>query len=179
MIEIWILVGITVALIIGTCLFKFKIEKRPEVDTPLQKNSIYNHNPDNLTREIRYMDRLNGYEFEDYTAWLLKRNGFIGIKQTGKDHDYGLDMLAYKDHIAYGIQCKHYKNWRIGRKTIKHTADGAHFYGTQKAVVMTNTRFSREAVRAHKFFNVELWGRSILIKMIKHAITNYCPKHQD
>ncbi|XIF20000.1 MAG: restriction endonuclease [Acetilactobacillus jinshanensis] len=159
MIEIWGLIIITIALIIGIWLFKYKIEKRPEVDASLQENSVLDHVPQNLIAEIKYMDRLNGYEFEDYTAWLLRLNGFVRIKQTNKNHDNGLDVLASVHQTTYGIQCKHYKKRRIRRQVIKHTADGAHFYGTQRAVVLTNTRFSREAVRSRKFFHVELWGR--------------------
>ena len=124
-----------------------------------------------LSAEVKRMDQLNGYDFEDYCAWLLKRNGFIGVKQTGKDHDCGLDLLAYRHHVKYGIQCKHYKKRKVNRHTIKQTADGAHYYHVQRAIVLTNSRFSREAVRDRKFFHVRLWNRRILITLIQRAMS--------
>lgn len=120
-----------------------------------------------LSKEIAKMDGLNGYEFEDYVARLLKKCHFDHVVQTDKDDDGGLDVLAEFNHVKYGFQCKHYKKRQVNRKVLKTTADGARYYHVQKPVVITNRYFSQNARDYQKFFNVELWDRSKLIRLIK------------
>ena len=123
-----------------------------------------------LSQEVAKMDHLNGYEFEDYVALLLKKRHFKHIVQTNKNDDGGLDVLAEFNHVKYGFQCKHYKNRQVDRKVLKTTADGANYYHVQKPVIITNRYFSKHARAYQKFFRVELWDRTKLIQLIKKTL---------
>lgn len=55
-------------------------------------------------------DRMNGWEFEEYVAELLVRNGYHNVEVTKGSGDQGVDILAQKDDVSYAIQCKHYES---------------------------------------------------------------------
>lgn len=63
-------------------------------------------------------DKMTGYEFERFCAELLKVNGFVDVKITKGSGDQGIDIIARKDDIKYGIQCKCYDS-DIGNKSVQ------------------------------------------------------------
>jgi hypothetical protein len=54
------------------------------------------------------VDTMNGMQFERYVAKLLPSLGFKHISMTEK-YDYGVDIIAIKEGVAWGIQVKRYK----------------------------------------------------------------------
>ena len=51
-------------------------------------------------------DKMNGYEFEEYAARYLKRNGYSKITVTKASRDFGVDLIAKKHRTTYAVQCK-------------------------------------------------------------------------
>ena len=58
--------------------------------------------------EPELIDELEGHDFENYCASLLEKNHFQNVQVTKGSGDFGLDILAEKDGVTYGIQCKRY-----------------------------------------------------------------------
>ena len=56
--------------------------------------------------EVKELDEMEGHDFEYYCADLLKKRGFVDVTVTKGSGDYGVDVLAEKDGVTYGIQCK-------------------------------------------------------------------------
>jgi HJR/Mrr/RecB family endonuclease len=65
----------------------------------------YNSKKDNVT--AKDIDSLSGIKFEHYVANLLKAKGYTNVRLTEK-YDYGVDIIADKDGIKWGIQIKKY-----------------------------------------------------------------------
>ena len=49
------------------------------------------------------MDEMEGLEFEYFCAQLLRQNGFCEVEVTKGSGDYGIDILAEKDGVSYGM----------------------------------------------------------------------------
>ena len=77
---------------------------------------------------------MDGYQFEEQCAIILKRKHFSKIEVTKSSGDQGVDIIAYKHRKKYGIQCKYYT-----------------------VIVMTNTTFTRSAIELAEKLDVELW----------------------
>ena len=50
---------------------------------------------------------MDGYQFEEQCAIILKRKHFSKIEVTKSSGDQGVDIIAYKHRKKYGIQCKY------------------------------------------------------------------------
>lgn len=106
----------------------------------------------------RDFDNMDGWEFERWCAEWLRQNGFANVQVTSGSGDYGIDIIAHKNHVKYGIQCKRYEG-TVGWHAVEEARAGAEYWGCQKAVVLTNSTFTKQAVEGAGRIGVELWDR--------------------
>lgn len=119
--------------------------------------------PWDVKDDVNHMD---GYAFEYYCAALLIQNGYDNVEVTKGSGDQGIDILAYKDGIKYGIQCKCYSS-DVGNKAVQEAFAGKTFYNCHVAVVLTNQHFTKSAKELAKSNQVLLWDREKLDDLIK------------
>ena len=99
---------------------------------------------------------MDGLQFEHRCAELLRYRGFHKVTVTKGSGDQGVDILAQKNGLKYGIQCKYYSH-PVGNKAIQEAYAGADFYDCDAAMVMTNNTFTRAARELAEKLEVELW----------------------
>src|SRR5688572_5583966 len=56
---------------------------------------------------LRDVDTMDGIAFECHIAELLTENGYTNVSLTER-YDYGVDIIAEKDGVRWGIQAKRY-----------------------------------------------------------------------
>jgi len=116
--------------------------------------------------EVNELDEIEGHDFEYYCAELLKKRGFIDVVVTKGSGDYGVDVLAEKDGVTYGIQCKAYTT-PVGVKAVQEAFAGKEYYDRMVGAVLTNQYFTKPAVEAAKKLKILLWDRGYLDSMIE------------
>ena len=114
-------------------------------------------------------DNMDGHTFEHYCADLLSKNGFTDIEVTKGSGDQGIDVIAFKDGMKYGIQCKCYAS-DIGNKAVQEAYAGKEYYHCHIAAVLTNRHFTRSARQLSESNNVLLWDREKLEELINNSI---------
>lgn len=142
------------------------IEKMEE---SLKKTRIENHA--SSKQKNHDFDNMDGHEFESFCATLLKRNGFKNVSVTKGSGDQGIDVLATKDGIKYGIQCKCYSS-EVGNKAVQEAFSGKTFYNRHVGVVLTNNYFTPSAKELAEKNGIILWDRKRLLKMIELSSHN-------
>ena len=116
--------------------------------------------------ETNELDEIEGHDFEYYCAELLKKRGFIDVVVTKGSGDYGVDVLAEKDGVTYGIQCKAYTT-PVGVKAVQEAYAGKEYYDRMVGAVLTNQYFTTPAVEAAKKLKILLWDRGYLESMLE------------
>lgn len=107
------------------------------------------------------VDDLEGHDFEYYCADLLEQRGFQEVEVTKGSGDFGIDILAEKDGVSYGIQCKCYQG-PVGVSAVQEAYAGKDFYDRMVGAVMTNQYFTAPAVEAARKLKVMLWDRDYI-----------------
>ena len=123
----------------------------------------------NKYSDLENIDGLTGIEFEEFIADLLKYLGYEYAETTQESGDYGIDVIAIKDDIKYGIQCKNYAQ-PVGNKAIQEAYSGKTYYNCHVAIVITNSYFTSNAIKQAEKSNVVLWDRSKLEEIVKRLI---------
>lgn len=118
--------------------------------------------------QVPVYDTMEGHDFEYYCADLLRNNGFCNVSVTQGSGDQGIDVLAEKGGIKYGIQCKCYSK-DIGNKAVQEAFAGKTFYHCHVAAVLTNRYFTRSAKELANINQVLLWDRDQLEKFISNS----------
>ena len=104
------------------------------------------------------IDSMDGLQFEHYCSDLLREIGFSDVTLTPASGDYGVDVLAKKDGVTYGIQCKCYAD-KVGNHAVQEALAGSQFYHRMVAAVLTNNYFTAAAIESARKMNVLLWDR--------------------
>ena len=118
-----------------------------------------------LVRRFRYrnIDTMDGLVFEHYVAALLKTQGFQNVSLTEK-YDYGVDIIAEKDGIRWGVQVKRYSGL-VKAAAVRQVVTGLNIYGCDQAMVVTNSTFSTVAQKLARSNNCVLVDRNKLDKL--------------
>ncbi len=111
-------------------------------------------------------DALDGHQFEEFCAAVLRKNGYTDVTVTKESGDQGIDIIAIKNGLKYAIQCKCYKS-NIGNKAVQEAYTGARFYDCPVGVVLTNRDFTKAARTLANKNGVLLWNRDYLQKLLR------------
>lgn len=114
------------------------------------------------------MDLMDGHEFEEFCAVVLRGNGFNNVEVTKSSGDFGIDILAEKEGITYAIQCKCYSD-KVGNHAVQEAYSGARYYKRMVPAVMTNQYFTDAAKETARETGVLLWDKNKLEDMIQKA----------
>lgn len=117
-------------------------------------------------RTTDLFEDMEGHDFEYFCADLLRRRGFTEVEVTKGSGDYGVDILAEKDGVTYGIQCKRYTS-PVGVKAIQEAYAGRDYYDRMVGAVMTNQYFTSPAVEAAKKLKILLWDGGYIESMME------------
>lgn len=107
------------------------------------------------------LSTMAGEQFEQCIASTLRRDGHF-VKLTPKSGDYGVDIIM-DNHVA--IQCKRYSG-NVGLKAVQEVYAGMRHYGCERAIVATNSKFTKSAIQLANELGVTLWDGRAVQKMM-------------
>jgi HJR/Mrr/RecB family endonuclease len=111
---------------------------------------------------IQPIDNMTGLEFERFVANKLKEQGYTEVKIT-EEYDLGVDIIAEKDGLRWGIQVKRYFGL-VGANAVRQVVTALRYYGCNRAMVVTNSLFSQVAIKLAACNKCKLIDRSLLLK---------------
>lgn len=87
---------------------------------------------------------MNGHEYEYQVAKYLRGHGYTGVTVTKGSGDFGVDVIAHKGGHKYAVQCKYYSN-SVGLSAVQEAVTGMAYYKCDRAMVVTNSSFTKAA----------------------------------
>ena len=127
---------------------------------------LYHHHFRFRDLKMESVDIMEGEKFEEFCAYLLKRNGFKRIQLTQASGDQGIDIIAQKKGQSFGFQCKRYTGF-VGNKAVQEVWAGHHYYQLDQAAVITNSEFSDSAIALADDLGVMLIDRKKLKRLMR------------
>ncbi len=110
-----------------------------------------------------------GYTFEKYIAEVFSRLGYeVKLNQFIPGHCvvYEIDFMAEKGKFVYVAECKYHKEGKVDLQVV--LADSARFNDilesgslgkkAVKSIIVTNTKFTTEAIKYSECKNIDLLG---------------------
>jgi restriction system protein len=120
--------------------------------------------------DIGDFTKLEGHEFEEYLKTLFKLLGYTVIR-TPLVGDQGADLIMSKNGEKTVVQAKKY-NGKVSNSAIQEIVAAKNHYKADKAIVVTNSSFTKSAIDLALTNNVELWDGLKLKNIIKNLKTN-------
>ncbi len=122
-----------------------------------------------LTREFissspQKFSNLTGYDFEGLIHRLFEAMTY-SVQQVGKVGDQGGDLIANKEQERLLIQAKCWST-SVGNSAVQQAVAAKNHYDCNKAIVVTTSNFTREAIELARTNNVELISKKRLQEML-------------
>ncbi|MBE4910186.1 restriction endonuclease [Bacillus luteolus] len=116
---------------------------------------------------INDVDLMTGEEFEKFVSSLFEKMGYR-TEQTKISGDQGIDVIAEKNAMKIGIQAKRYSG-TVSNSAIQEVVAGVNYYNLSKGLVITNSRFSKSAIKLAEANKIVLWDRTLLVEKINEV----------
>jgi restriction system protein len=113
---------------------------------------------------IAEIDGLSGVEFEHRLKSLYEYLGYE-VETTATSGDFGADLVLVKDGERSVLQAKRYAG-RVGLESVQQAVGALAHYGASKAVVASNSYFTKAARQLAASNNVELIDRDRLTMLL-------------
>lgn len=110
------------------------------------------------------IDKMNGIQFEKFLSLLFIELGYKS-KITKASGDFGADLIISKDGIKTVVQAKRYSS-KVGIKAVQEVVSSMNYYKASKAMVVTNSYFSKAAIELAQSNNVEMVDRDRLVDIL-------------
>lgn len=110
----------------------------------------------NISKRIK-----DGYRYEQWCKWYLRMHGYHFVRLTKKSGDFGADIVCRSPILLIKtvVQCKHY-NHAVGVDAVQQIVAAKYPYHAHRAIVMTNSTYTRQAVKLAKECRVKLlWSK--------------------
>jgi restriction system protein len=108
------------------------------------------------------IDRMGGHEFEAKLALMFRSLGYRAEIVGSNGGDYGGDLVVSKGGTRTIVQAKCWKK-NVGVKAIQEAVAAKAMYRAEEAMVVTNSRFTKQAHELARKNRVKLWGRDELV----------------
>lgn len=127
-----------------------------------------NDDMDALYNTAISIENMSGTDFEHFCADLLRVNGYTDVQITAGAGDHGIDIIAQKDDMKWGFQCKRWgAETHIGNDVVRDTFAGKAFYHCDIAAIIATTQFTRKAEEYARETGILLWGQDKLYRLME------------
>jgi HJR/Mrr/RecB family endonuclease len=101
------------------------------------------------------LDQMSGVQFEFFLLKFFQHCGY-NAEKTPVSNDFGADLIIEDYRGRCVIQAKRQRG-TVGITAVQEVNLAKSFYQANKAMVITNSKFSNQAVKAANKSNIELW----------------------
>jgi hypothetical protein len=95
-------------------------------------------------RLMAEVDAMSGVEFEDRLATAFADLGYR-VQTTAGSGDFGADLLVERDRVLTVVQAKRYEG-AVGIGAVQEVIGARRYYAAERAMVVTNSRFTPAAL---------------------------------
>lgn len=129
-----------------------------------KEESITRESIKNEPRKFAILSK-DGSEFEKLLYRLFSAMGYKA-QVIGRSGDQGGDLIANKNGERILIQAKCYRDWSTGNAAVQQVVAALKYYDCNKAMVVTTSHFTAEAMALAKANNTELISKERLQELL-------------
>jgi len=125
---------------------------------------------ESIRKEPQKLVSLTGAEFEKLLYRLFESMGYK-VELIGKSGDQGGDLITNKDGERILIQAKCYRDWSTGNDAVQQVVAAMKYYDCNKAMVITTSYFTSEAIVLAKANKTELISKERLQELLLNFLS--------
>lgn len=120
---------------------------------------------ESIRKEPQKLANLSGSDFERLLYRLFEAAGYK-VELIGKSGDQGEDLIANREGERTLVQAKCYRDWSTGNSAVQQVGTAMKYYDCTRAMVITTSYFTPEAISLAKANNIELITKERLQELL-------------
>jgi len=123
--------------------------------------------------DIGWLNNLSWQDFERQVAEVYRQEGYLVDEVGGGGADGGVDLRLRRDGLTTIVQCKRWKTYKVGVKTVRELFGVMTAEKANRAVIITSGVYTDEALRFAQGKPIELVDAAQLAQMMRrfqHAL---------
>ena len=143
-----------------------KLQSEYEIEQERQRllNGDMSYEKDLLGKKLSLSNVKTGTDFEEYLSYIFSKLGYE-VEPTKASGDMGVDLLLSKGVAKYVVQAKFYTG-TVGFDAVKEAHTGKDIYKADKAVIVTNSNFTKQAIETAAKLNIILMDGDGLKRLV-------------
>lgn len=142
------------------------------------------------TDVIEQLRSMDWFQFEKVVGHIYQKLGYAVTRRGGANPDGGIDLIVEKDGQKAAVQCKQWKAWNVGVKTIREFLGALTDASIQKGIFITVRGYTGEAKQLAEKHGIVILNETELCRMLEatdakndpkvlellHDTRKFCPK---
>lgn len=136
----------------------------PQQEKVPQKISTEPYTTAKLIQQLRKID---WYQFEQITALMYGKLGYVVTRRGGANPDGGIDLVLEKDGKTFAVQCKHWKTWNVGVKAVREFLGALTHAHISRGIFITLGGYTGEAKKLAGEHEIEIINETEMARMLE------------
>ncbi len=141
----------------------------PGPNSPENRLEVQIHPPQSTGDIIRQLHNIDWFQFEKVVEAVFRKVGFKVERRGGANPDGGIDLVIEKDGEPTAVQCKHWKKWNVGVKTVRELLGALTDSGFKKGALIILGGYTGEAKQLADKHGIEIINETELARLLEAA----------
>lgn len=130
-------------------------------------------------RSLADIKALSWREFEQLVGEAFRRQGYVVLETGQGGADGGVDLLLQRDDKKRLVQCKQWKQWKVGVNVVREQFGLLTHHGAERAIIVSVGEFTPEARRFVEGKPIDLVNGADLVELIRSVQTPAMPAREE
>ncbi len=117
--------------------------------------------------DLEWVKRLSWQEFEEQMASVYRNQGYQVDVRGGSSPDGGIDLRLEKEGQTSIVQCKHWKQSKVGVKVVRELLGVVTAARADEGIFVTSGDYTRDARRFGEDNGIQLVGRREFLDLVR------------
>jgi hypothetical protein len=132
--------------------------------------------PTETTTLQEKLEAIDWFQFEKLVELAIEKRGHRVTRRGGAKPDNGIDLLIHDHGQVKGVQCKHWKTRRVGKKDIREFLGAMSAERISKGIYITLGTYTQQASDFAVEQGIQLLDSDGLVEILKSVNANSDPE---
>jgi len=124
------------------------------------------------------LEAIDWFQFERVIARAYEKLGYSVERRGGAHADDGIDLVIHRNGESVGVQCKHWKAWRVNPKTVREMLGAITAAKLRSGTILCWRGFTREGQAKAAEYGITLVDAPGILQMLESVDARFDPEMQ-
>lgn len=125
---------------------------------------------------LQQIHTIDWFQFEKLVALVYRKLGYSVARRGGANPDGGIDLVIEKNDQRWAVQCKQWKTWNVGVKSVREFLGALTDAGIPKGIFITLRGYTAEAKQLAEKHGIAIVNETELVRMLESTDAKFDPE---